>query len=132
METMNKMIRSTFILFLLMLPVLNSSGWAFSKKQNSQIAPEVKSNQPPLNMVWVGKSDLAKSCAKERGIDPDLMAGELKNANITVTAKKKIHDNKMRIQECGTDKGDMNGYLIPKKDLDRVKELGFSQVSGNP
>ena len=110
---------------------LASVAFAMSKKQATQSYSDNQSPtvQTPPDMLWVGKSDQAKMCAKERGIDADLMAAGLKKANIQIASKKKLHDTKMRIQECGTDKGDMNGFLISKRDLDKAKELGFTPVS---
>lgn len=111
---------------------------AMSKKQaapgTEPAASTAAAAKSPTNgdSVWVGKSDKAISCAKQRGIDVDDMAKELIGGQVQVLAKKKLHDSKMRIQMCGVDKGDMNGYLISKKDLDKAKELGFSPVNGTP
>lgn len=101
---------------------------AMSKKQ---AAPPPTASAPTAadsDSIWVGKSDEAKSCAKERGIELDSMAASLQSKNIKVLARKKVSDGKMRIQMCGVDKGDLNGFLISKKDLEQAKELGFTQL----
>ncbi|MEW6056148.1 MAG: hypothetical protein AB1540_05990 [Bdellovibrionota bacterium] len=82
--------------------------------------------------LWVGKSDNAKSCGPEKGISIDIPAQELKTAQIPILAKQKLHDGQMRIQMCGADKGDFNGFLIPKAELEKAKSLGFSVVPAPP
>lgn len=102
---------------------------AMSKKAPVTAAEPAPPTTVQADTVWVGKTDKAMSCAKERGVDIDDMAKELTTGKIQVLAKKKLHDGQMRIQMCGVDKGDMNGYLISKKDLEKAKELGFEPVT---
>lgn len=81
--------------------------------------------------VWVGKSDEAKSCESDGGIELYTMENDLKTAGVKVLDKKKFHDNKMRIQMCGADKGTWNGFRISKKDVDKAKTKGFELLPGN-
>ena len=106
---------------------------AFAMSKKTQPAPATEEAVPNADSdsVWVGKSDDAKSCAKEKGINLDVMAAELQGADIKVLAKKKVSDGKMRIQSCGADKGDLNGFLIARKDVDKAKTIGFKPVPGN-
>lgn len=94
--------------------------------------PQQTSTAAQEETVWVGKSDSAISCQKTRGIEIDKMASNLTAADIKIYAKRKLHDGKMRIQMCGVDKGDMNGFLIPKKDLEKAVALGFQAVPAPP
>lgn len=97
---------------------------------DQQQAPAATSAQE--ESIWVGKSDSAISCQKSRGIELDKMSADLALASVKVLAKRKLHDGKMRIQMCGVDKGDMNGFLIPKKDLEKALALGFKPVPAPP
>ncbi len=104
---------------------------AFSKKMQPTAPATVEvPSSADSESVWVGKSDGAKSCAKEKGISLDVMAAQLQSVDIKILAKKKISDGKMRIQMCGADKGDFNGFLIARKDADKAKALGFNAVPG--
>ena len=96
--------------------------------------PEPAQASPTLDTetVWVGKSDEAKSCEKARGIELDKVGAELAAANVKIITKRKLHDGMMRIQMCGVDKGDLNGFLIAKKDLETAKNLGFKIVPAPP
>lgn len=87
---------------------------------------------PSEDTVWVGKSDQAKSCEKNRGLEIDQMGAALEANGVKVYAKRKLHDGKMRIQMCGIDKGDMNGFLIAKKDLEKATSQGFQAVPAPP
>jgi hypothetical protein len=82
----------------------------------------------PQDSIWVGKTDDAKSCGTAKPVTLDQAAADFAATNIQFFQKKKIHDGKMRIQMCGTDKGDMNGFLISKKDLQRAEALGFKAM----
>lgn len=118
----------------MILLLLTNSAWAMSKK--APTPPPVNdpgmSAAAKLDTTWVGKSDLAKSCEKTRGVSIDIMSDELSKAGIKTYAKRKLHDGMMRIQMCGADKGDMNGFLIEKKDLDAAKALGFTPAPAPP
>ncbi|MBI2607034.1 MAG: hypothetical protein HYW49_13250 [Deltaproteobacteria bacterium] len=108
---------------------------AFGSKQP---APDLASNQTRSavhaeeDLIWVGKSDESKSCESAKGIGLDIMAAELQKAGAAVSAKRKVRDDKMRIQMCGADKGDMNGYRIAQKDLEKAVALGFSVLNPQP
>lgn len=112
-----------------------TAAYAFGSKQP---APPSTSNQTQSalhaeeDLIWVGRSDESKSCETAKGVGLDVMAAELQKAGATVSAKQKIRDDKMRIQMCGTDKGDMNGYRIAKKDLEKALALGFSVLNPQP
>jgi hypothetical protein len=101
---------------------------AMSKKTPAHT--ESSSFNATSETVWVGKPDEAKSCAKERGIPLDTMASTLESNGIKVLSRKKVPDGKMRIQMCGADKGDQNGFQIARKDLDKARDLGFKPVIG--
>ena len=103
--------------------------YGFSKKTQPVATVDVASSADS-DSIWVGKSDEAKSCAKEKGIALDVMANQLQTADIKILAKKKISDGKMRIQMCGADKGDFNGFLIARKDADKAKNIGFKPMPG--
>lgn len=99
------------------------------KKPNSEAT--TTSSQTSKDIVWVGKSDEAKSCDKDKGIELDKMEIDLKNSGVTILNKKKVHDDQMRIQMCGADKGTMNGFQIDKKFLDKATQLGFKYLGTN-
>lgn len=121
------MTRHSFFIAILTIALIYAvSSWGMGKK-----ALTTSSETPDSTTQWVGKSDAAKSCEKS-AISLDTMANELKKKDVQVFAKKKVHDGKMRIQMCGADKGDMNGFLISKKDLEKAKSLGFEPVVVNP
>ena len=109
--------RLILVAFLLSLP------FAFSMaKKNVQ----TKSSEPT---VWVGKSNQAKMCEADKGIALDSMTGELESAHIKVYNKKITPDGQMHMEMCGADKGDLNGFEIAKKDLDKAKALGFTLLN---
>lgn len=124
------------LLAILLLAQSSPTLYSMSKKAASPPAPEAQVPVPTApDQIWVGKSDNAKSCAAnpgDRGVELDLMAAQLHDAKIQILAKKKLHDHKMRIQMCGTDKGDLNGFLISRKDLEKAKELGFDPLQPHP
>jgi hypothetical protein len=123
LKDMRKSIQITILALIFITPAL-----AMSKKApDASPAPAVVTAQP-ADSVWVGKSDESKSCGTERPVALDAMEAELLHADIKIFAKKKLHDTKMRIQMCGIDKGDLNGFLIAKKDLDKAVGLGFKPV----
>jgi hypothetical protein len=78
--------------------------------------------------VWVGKSDGGKSCDTEPAISLDTGAHELKGVEVKILSKKKLHDSKMRIQSCGADKGTLNGFLIPKNELEKAHRAGYDPI----
>lgn len=107
-----------------------SSALAFSKKAPPPAPTDASLTQPSdTEEVWVGKDDEAKSCAKDRGIPLETMETILSGAGIKVLARRKVPDGMARIQMCGADKGEMNGYQISRKDLDKAKNLGFKPVA---
>lgn len=117
-------------LFVLVLSI--PSSFSMSKKPNLDSTSSTSaSSSTSKDLIWVGKSDEAKSCEKNKGIEIDQMESDLKGAGIVVLNKKKIHDDKMRIQMCGTDKGTLNGYQIDKKYLEKAISLGFKSVGTN-
>lgn len=128
---MNIRKKNLFSISLLAGALLSASALAMSKKSHAPEENHDAVHTPhaeTADSVWVGKSDKAKSCAKERGIDIDSMGKELQTKGIKILARKKIPDGKVRIQMCGVDKGDMNGYLVAKKDVEKAKELGYQQL----
>ena len=137
LEITNNRVKIVSMTKILILPALLAMAFmipaalAMSKKAPStQTAPTTPVSD--TEMVWVGKSDEAKSCEKARGIAIDKVETELATANIKIFAKRKLHDGMMRIQMCGVDKGDLNGFLIAKKDLEAAKGLGFKVVPAPP
>ncbi|GEM_PF-1596288 len=93
-----------------------------------------KSAQLPeqSDLVWVAKPDEAKSCATQKGISLDVMAGELEKAGVKVAQRKKLRDPRPRIQMCGVDRGDLNGFLISKQHVEKAEILGFKVHQNNP
>lgn len=105
--------------------------WAMASKANatSAVSSSKNSNLPAANMtLWVGKSDAGTSCGTEKTISLDAMAKELLNAGVKVFSQKKIKETKMRIQMCGADKGDKNGFLILKSDLEKARKKDFLPI----
>ena len=118
------------LLITFTLILVSTSSFAMSKKQPTEITAS-GSTVNSKDLLWVGKSDEAKSCEKDKGIDLDRMENDLKTAGITIFMKKKIHDGQMRIQMCGADKGTMNGFQIEKKNLEKATLLGFKSIGTN-
>ena len=87
---------------------------------------------PSADQVWIVKADEARSCMKASGVTLDLMAKDLMDGGVHVVAKQKVHDNKMRIQSCGADKGTLNAFLIDKRDLEKALAQGFKTTNPVP
>lgn len=119
------------IALLILLISLPASGMSKKELRPPTTASPMAMTAADTDSIWVGKSDEAKLCAKEKGISLDQAAKTLVASEIKIFAKKKVPDGKMRIQMCGSDKGDMNGFLIARKDIEKAKELGFRPVSGS-
>jgi hypothetical protein len=100
--------------------------FAMAKKPLTE-ADRVPQAASTEDSVWVGKSDGSKSCEKD-AVSLDASARELKGAEVKILAKKKLHDGKMRIQSCGADKGTLNGFLIPKSDLEKAQHAGYDPI----
>jgi hypothetical protein len=111
---------------LMMLLAGSPHSFAMAKKPLTE-ADRVPQAASTDDSVWVGKSDGAKSCEKD-AVSLDTSARELKGAEVKILAKKKLHDGKMRIQSCGTDKGTLNGFLIPKADLEKAQQAGYDPI----
>lgn len=124
---------TTCLVSLIGTSLVPSQSLAMSKKAPAQpaIVHTNVTSDVPSDAIWVGKSDQARSCGEVKGVDIDSMGSDLTSKGIKILTRKKIPDGKVRIQMCGADKGDMNGYLIAKKDLEKAKELGFQILPGN-
>ncbi len=92
---------------------------------------DARVKNPPS--VWVERADESRSCDEEkrsRSVEDD--ARILSQASIEIFSSQKAHDGntgKMRAAVCGIPTGQLNRFLIPKRDLKRAKQLGFSEVS---
>ena len=108
---------------ILIIFFITFTTFAFAKKSSDS---ELSPTDP--NLLWVGKSNEAKSCQTEKGVDIDIMAKELSNAGIKVYTRKIFPLSVMQLQSCGADKGDLNGYLISKSELEKSIQLGFKLI----
>jgi len=82
--------------------------------------------------VWVTRPDGSLQCDEHvGGSAPDPIAEakqQLKKKGVHVLDSKKRNDGQLRAQACGISTGNETSFLIPKKELDRAKALGFELV----
>lgn len=83
----------------------------------------------PDGAIWVSKSDNAVQCGSKKDVIPLSVAqAELKKSKIRVYARKKIHDDRPRIQSCGTDNGSQNAFLVDPGALDQALAIGYQKI----
>lgn len=83
----------------------------------------------PDGAIWVSKSDNAVQCGSKKDVIPLSVAqAELKKSKIRVYARKKIHDDRPRIQSCGTDSGSQNAFLVDPGALDQALAIGYQKI----
>ena len=78
--------------------------------------------------AYVYKLDGSRHCDKSPGISLDIMANELIDSGIAVSARRKSHDGREGIAVCGKPTGSINVYRIAGSDLARALESGFQRL----
>ena len=89
---------------------------------------EKPSGKPAVNpnRLWVAKPDGSAQCEENSGSGPEKMKVDLLKG-IPVYDMSSKDDGLMRTQMCGNETGKHNVYLIDKKNLEKVKALGFKE-----
>lgn len=82
----------------------------------------------PERRVFVFKQDGSKQCEPGTAISLNKMARELKN--IKTFSKKKGQSDSAVISLCGAHGTGINVFEIGIKDLEKAKELGFLELTG--
>lgn len=83
----------------------------------------------PERHVFVYKQDGGKQCEPGTAISLNKMARELKT--IKIFSKKKAQGDGFVISLCGAHGTGINVFEIGIKDLERAKELGFLELTGD-
>lgn len=83
----------------------------------------------PERRVFVYKQDGGKQCEPGTAISLNKMARELKN--IKIFSKKKGQGDGFVIALCGAHGTGINVFEIGVKDLEKAKELGFLELTGD-
>ena len=82
-------------------------------------------------LIWVTRSDGAKSCSPGSAQTVESAQRELENAKIRVLKALKANDGKMHAMMCGASSSTVNAYLIPKSELAGAIALGFKPAPGD-
>jgi hypothetical protein len=83
----------------------------------------------PERRIFVYKQDGGKQCEPGTAISLNKMARELKN--IKIFSKKKGQGDGFVISLCGAHGTGINVFEIGVKDLEKAKELGFLELTGD-
>jgi hypothetical protein len=77
------------------------------------------------DLVWVMRSDGAKSCSPKSGVSLEKALEELKAAGVKVKDSRKGNDGKMHSQVCGAPQGSTHSFLIEKGGIGAALSLGY-------
>jgi len=80
------------------------------------------------NTIEIYKSDESKQCAYNSGIPLNKMERTLKANGIKVVSSRKGKDGLIYTTVCGANTGTINIYIIPEKQMNKAKSIGFQPL----
>lgn len=108
---------------------LLSQGHAQAAANEKSSSDKAGNFENPERRVFVYKQDGGKQCEPGTAISLNKMARELKS--IKIFSKKKGQGDGFVISLCGAHGTGINVFEIGIKDLERAKELGFLELTGD-
>ncbi|MBK8202707.1 MAG: hypothetical protein IPK68_10460 [Bdellovibrionales bacterium] len=108
---------------------LLSQGHAQAAANEKSSSDKAGNFENPERRVFVYKQDGGKQCEPGTAISLNKMARELKS--IKIFSKKKGQGDGFVISLCGAHGTGINVFEIGVKDLEKAKELGFLELTGD-